>query len=746
MPFVSDAVPKTACNTQALNRLQSLCYEPSIPVESRQKLLAVLNTLQSSNHNTLNTVSLQPNNDGLSNTKQNKDQTSKGIDIHAPLWHRAYAQNDGERRSRAVGFNVAMSPFRNFAKSNSFNKRSLPVLQDHTETFAQMNKVMCQTIRYVESVSELEFDINDVKEYDNSIMVDKERLFMSVCCSIFSNFSLTTTLSLDISKLTNFLIDIFNYYSEEHYFHTALHAADSLQMLSLFFREPNTNFLFTDEEILLAFLSVLCMDIANPALHSMTLVELNHPLVTVFGNLSVKKQASLIVFLHQLFLDENFFMTMPQSMLYAKNLLQESLNTIVIFTSSRLRSYLMNQLRCVAMLNRVDGESIPYLLSALTHLSVNAFAFRPRRQWVFWGNCLYAEWKREAEERQRHWLGELFPNLNYDPRSAVATLVGYCASTVKPLADVVKSLVPTDLYDNLERNVDRVAVEAEMESTRCVFSIPKETRTWSDNSSSVIEILRKNTAHANSLDRKASKCAILNASPQRSVTYSMERQNSIMQLSCQPSISDIEVDCFRACGSEANPNSVSPTRSEHYFSFLRLYDEFERSGRSSLDFLSKLIFFALQLDPHYIGRYARDAFGDDCTAQQCGEMAVLIRSVEDTPSTAEAIVNSRSRSHGPTSMPDESNNTDGFILLLMNMYIQREEETERLVSSHILQENISEDTECDYKTSPSNILRLSKDNKTQRDSPIRLPDNPITLEVKNSFSIDSLISDLESSN
>ncbi|CCW65828.1 unnamed protein product [Phytomonas sp. EM1] len=701
---VFDTVPNTAPNTHVLNRLQSLCNEPSIPMESRQKLLAILNILQGSSPNTLNTASPQSSNDRFSNTRSISARSSKQVDVHAPLWHKAYAQNNDDQSFRVEGFNLATSRFSNFANPNSHNKRSLPVLQDHTKTFANMNKTLCQTMRYVESISELEFDINDVREYDNSIMVDKERLFLSVCCSIFANFSFTTTLGLDIQNLTNFLINIFNYYSREHYFHTALHAADALQMLSLFFREPNTNFIFTDEEILLAFLSVLCIDIAHPALHSTTLVELNHPLVTVFGSLFVKKQASLLVFLHQLFLDECFFLTSPQSVFHSKSLLQESLNTIVVFTSSKFRPYLLNQLRCVAASNRIDGDSIPYLLSALTHLSFNAFAFRPRKQWLFWSSCLYSEWIREEDERHRHSLNRLFPNLNLDAKSAVSTVVGYCAGTVKVLADALKSLVPTDLYDNLERNIDLAAVEAEIESSQCVFSISQATRPWSDSSASVIEVLRRNTAHANSLDRKASKCAILNASPQRSVMHSMERQNSMTHISSQASMSEVKLDCCQTCGCRATLSSVYPTRSEHYFSFLRLYDEFELSGRSSSDFSGQLIFLALQLDPHYIGRYARDAFGDDCTAQQCVEMAKLIRTVEETPSTAEVIVNRRTGNHRLALALDESNYTDGFLLLLINMYFQREEAADRLVDLHISEENNSEDTSCGCKTTLSHML------------------------------------------
>lgn len=78
-------------------------------------------------------------------------------------------------------------------------------------------------------------------------MVDEERLFLSVCCSVFANFSFTNNLALDLRKLVRFLNGCFRCCSADNAYHNALYAADALQMLSLFFRDPAINFLFTDE-------------------------------------------------------------------------------------------------------------------------------------------------------------------------------------------------------------------------------------------------------------------------------------------------------------------------------------------------------------------------------------------------------------------------------------------------------------------------------------------------------------------
>ncbi|EPY32692.1 cAMP-specific phosphodiesterase [Strigomonas culicis] len=561
--------------------------------------------------------------------------------------------------TRVHEFNICRSPSQHLSASpRTMGKRSAPAIQDPSNTFEKMNRIMMQTLRYIDSVTELEFDIMDIREHDGTIMNDSERLFLSVTCSIFANFSLCTSLNIDLKKLLNFLTGIHTYYQDENPYHNATHAADSLQMLSLLFREPSISFLFTDEEILLSFLCVLSMDVAHAGLTTTSLAALNHPLVAVFGDTATQVHASLLVFLHELFRDENFIFpdvtSNPNSMTI--QLIRESLNAVVLNTVPRGRCFLMARLHKISEEGSVKGEDMMYIMAALAVLAESAFALRPRKQCFGMGSKLLIELQREAKEMTRKNVPSSVQQLSScDPAEFIMET---CRLIVRPIADAVSALITMDLLDNLERNTDADTFASERKLVPPPTQEGRATA-WIDNSSAVIDILKKATTHANSLDRKASKRAILNASPPRtnaaSAAASMDPKAGTASMSlgspiCGNSLVNLGASLSEGDFSHSMRHS---NRAEHYFSFLRLYNQCENEGATSSDFFSRIIFLALQLDPSYVANYAKEKYGADGNAAQCGEMARFIMLNEEVPPPPRASrAACRGRTHSPCPRPD----------------------------------------------------------------------------------------------
>lgn len=601
--------------------------------------------------------------------------------------------------------------------------RRVPVLQSHTDAFETMNCVAMQTLRYVDSVGELEFDITRVIDYDGSIMEDRERLFLSVCCSVFSSFSFCTTLQLDLKKLVSFLREIFSSFSSTCAYHNALHAADSLQMLSLFLREPAVNFLLNDEEMLHALLGILVLDVAHLGMHNSSLAASEHPLVAVFGSMMALEQSSLLVFLHKLLNENNFFLgddepSQAQGATSRMQRTRETLCNLVVYTSMQWRPHLMRELSHIHVKQSVQCSDVPGLLTALLVLSSNSFALRQRRQYVTLGGWFVKEMMVEVGEMKRRQVPCLLSDL--ETTDAGVILTEYCTVIVKTLADAVRALVPTDLYDNLERNVYHAISAEDVESLTSSSSAAKiKDVTWSDNSSSIIYELKKAVTHANSLDRKASKCAILNASPMRSacpsspVTPEWRSSLAPSHLSHSLILNVNDTSQFEVFAQETDIKSVAslhshqPNRAEHYFSFLRLYDKCERESLSFEEFSGQLIFLALQLDPSYIASYARELLSTDCCSDACSSVAITILQNEEPPSTSEVVA---SRHVGSAlqnaSTSSDTANTDGFILFLMNMYCRVDDLLVRATDTCVNALNETADTNMEDEAESSTSTQV----------------------------------------
>ncbi|GET85606.1 camp-specific phosphodiesterase, putative [Leishmania tarentolae] len=660
------------------------------------------------------------------------------ISGRAPLRFSCYSSES--THTRAKHFDIASSrlpgPFV-MSSSKTFIGRTAPALQNPKEVFGELNAISFQTLRYIDEVEQIEFDVTNVREHDGSIMEDKERLFLSVCCSVFANFSFFRSLCINAEKFFHFLRKLFTCYPVDNAYHNATHAADALQMMSLFFREPSVNFLFSDEEIAICFLSVLAVDVAHPGASDALLVALDHPLAAVFGDVAIAEHASLLVFTSMLVLEDNFFFPTPDEAVSvdSAHLVKETLYDVVLNATLRNRPSLLSALRDIETSGRITDADAPKLMAALLVMACNSFAFRSQAQCCLMGAWFLSELHREECEMERHGIRVTLPHVAGADCGAV--LSDYINVVVKPVTAAIRALVPTDLKDRLEWNADLVNAAASTGGRACKVVVESSLSPWITSSLSVMEILKKVATHANSVDRKASKCAILNASPLRSQgpVRGMMRtdsfsSNSSMSGSMRAAKREEEtINCPQLsltpqlCSVAGSP-TARPGRSEHYFSFLRLYDKCERAGESAKDFVGQLIFLALQLDLHYIAAYARKKYGDDCCGAECAEMGLLINKMEEAPSTAEVIASRPPGGSFSSRVADESDHTDGFILFLMDMYCSREAALAEMESVVPVTDNVK-------TPPPAEPIAPKATPQYQQKSPIRMP---VNTESKNTGS------------
>lgn len=589
--------------------------------------------------------------------------------------------------------------------SQIFN-RGTPATQNPTESFDAMNKLTMFSLSYV-NVPELEFDIDRVKEMDGSLMEPSERLFLSVCCSIFANF--TFVREVDLGKLVKFFSSLYEMYVKTNPFHNFLHAADSLQMLSLFFRDPCVNFCFTDEEILLSFLSVLALDVVHIGIHNSSLAAMDHNIVKIFGPETTVEHCSLLVFFRVLFSDENFFMLpmFPEAGVHTCSLtalIREKISSIVFHTAVSQRPALLHVLDCIGAAGTILHRDVLPLLSALVVLGTNGFMFRQRAECLRFAYSLRLEFLRESQEMASRKLFFFIPSTLLN--NLAFFVADYGLAVVKTIVDSAWSLVPVDLRDNFLRNCE-VANGEELEqmikskrsmsnckegssnigggaSSICIsFSpFPTSTSPWDDNMTKVVEILQNASAFANSVNRKVSKMAILNATPPRrcstmdiSFAFSnagddrhSEGENSMVVGGGGPSgiLEDNQSSFFSSCG----PRVCKP---EHCFLFLQLYDRYEMEDKSLKEFVGQLVFLATQLDPAYLSTESRSLFLDKDNPESAKYVALgmYILANEEAPSTAEHLVGGRSRPSTPLQQ------TNSLVLQLLDMYSRRETRRKR---------------------------------------------------------------------
>ncbi|KPA73160.1 putative cAMP-specific phosphodiesterase [Leptomonas pyrrhocoris] len=703
--------------------LAAVKNDPALPVQLKEKIATAMGRLRET----------QPPTDPPSPHRVTVKSSAHHYFEHfvsgnAPL-HFCFSGNPAGRM-RAKHFDIASSKLPGallLSTHSTVMQRDTPALQNPKEVFDELNRIAMQTLRYIEEVEEMEFDVTNLREHDGSVMEDSERLFLSVCCSVFANFSFFTTLHINAGKFFHFLGELFTYYPTDNRYHNSTHAADALQMMSLFFREPSVNFLFTDEEIATCFLAVLSVDVAHPGATDALLVALDHPLASVFGDAAIAEHASLLVMTSILMRDDNFFLLHDDpNPIDGAHLVKEALYDVVMNATPRCRPALMTALHKTAQSDHITDADTPKLMAALLIMASNSFAFRTQAQFCRMGAWLLSEYHREECEAQRHSIPATTPHIK--SAEVFTVLVDYINVMLRPIMTAALALVPIDLRDRLEANID---VRGAATGERFIGPLVESSSTlWSTSSVSVMEILKKVAAHANSVDRKASRGAILNASPARTsgtVPWMMRADSFSSISSASESMNvtkrdePVPLQTSQSLTSQLFPSGSSTAprlgRSEHYFSFLRLYDKCERAGDSAKSFMGQLLFLALQLDPRYIAAYARKAYGEDCSGSDCAEMGLLIAGTEEAPSSAEVIASRVPGGSFSTRAADEVDHTDGFVLFLMEMYSSREEALNAM--EH---ESVTDDG-TQGAASTTERITFEAVPPCQRNSPIRLPVN-----------------------
>lgn len=538
-------------------------------------------------------------------------------------------------------------------------KRANPATIVPTDAFAEMNEIMTYSLCYV-NVDEIEFDIFSVKENDGSLMEMDERRFLSVCSSVFANFSFVNY--LDLPKLMRFLSSIYGLYVPSNPFRNATHAADSLQLLSLIFRDPSVNYFFMDEEILFCFLSVLALNISHQGVHNGSLSAMNHNMVQVFGPSVTVESCSLIVFFHELFHEENYFVEPffhgnPQVVMAS---IRETISATVNGTSVSNRCALTHALERIARSGVVRQNDMSYLTSALTLLAINGFAFRGHTQCFRLGKALRNEFCREVEVMER--LNLPFFLSKESLGSVTGFIADYCTIVVNSIVELAHALVPVDLVGNFRKNMEMTVNEEAISLNELCLEIDAWAP-WEEKTASVISVLHNASTFGQSLNRQVSKMAILNASSPRKhsiMDYSLrnspvERRSEVDFGSTTP----LEESSLSTFSASPSPGVCKP---EHAFLLLKLYDKFEWEGRTMDQFLNQLIFLALQLDPGYISQEARQKYTDSKGSPKCVEMARYIMQNEEAPLNALQIIQ--------CARPVTSK-TDSFILQLIEMYKNR---------------------------------------------------------------------------
>eukprot|EP00796_Vickermania_ingenoplastis_P010661 gene10661-7407_t len=625
VPSESMAQPSSFTSRFVLDELSSICDDISTSSSVKRRLKSVMARLQEESHSMGSFASTHSPRHHGSRLQAAFNEVLNGECL---MRQRTY---QGSNTKARMMMDIAAPPHSNSTTgSPRVFKRTNPATQPPGETFSEMNEIMMYSLCLV-NVAEIEFDIHNC----------------------FSNFAFVKF--LDLNKLMKYLSSIYNLYTASNPYRNYLHAADSLQMLSLFFRDPAVNFLFTDEEILLCFLSVLALDVSHIGLHNNSLAAIEHNLVKVFGPSQTTEHAAALVFLHELFHEGNFFLAplYKDSSAKVTSIVRESITATVLGTANCRRAFLLYELERIGASGAVRHCDIPQLMIALVILASNGFVFRQRAQCFRFGHAFRSELLREANEMAQRKLDFFIP---MDCLENVSTLIAdYCAAVVKSVVDSIRALVPVDLHDNFIRNCEvPPSEEAEALSQQAGVS---PYSPWVDDSEDVTEILLNYSTFAHSMNREVSKMAILNASPPRNFSVFESHRP------CSPVEARSESD---AGGLDDSQNSFGEShycKTEHCFLFLQLYNNYEMEGKTLEEFLGQLVFLAMQLDPYYLSLEARNLFIKPDSADYVG-LGKYIMENEEAPPTAERLVNRNG-------VQTPGCKTDGFLLQLMEMYDRR---------------------------------------------------------------------------
>jgi hypothetical protein len=275
----------------------------------------------------------------------------------------------------------------------------------------------------------------------------------------------------------------------------------------------------------------------------------------------------------------------------------------------------------------IRTQHLHQVLAGVLHLCRFPHALQPVASHIEGVVRFMTECERQGnEETRRMQAVSVLCVENTPPKVVNESQLSLIRDVMLPLAALLSNHIPGSWIANLRANLE--LHEAQLAGTRPPVDFEtSDTDRWMDSTHPAIVAIRKIVRLAESLDRRASKAAIMNATPQRKMTQSLEVASAF-------------------------------SRFDHYYSFLRMFATFWQEKRPFEDFAGNLVFLAVQLDLTYIGQWAFAAKAEH-SVETCREVGARIVEFEVAPCTSEVIASPSKRS---------KDSTDPFIVQLLAMY------------------------------------------------------------------------------
>jgi hypothetical protein len=510
--------------------------------------------------------------------------------------------------------------------------RDTHVFEDPQQNFEALNNCAMQSLVLIPNISDAALDIRQLPDFTGQPLTDPRRIFFSVAANVFAPYSLLSTLEIDMPRFYRFLLVIYENTSVTNPYHNVLHAAEVLHCVHCFLSNDEISENFSDVELLALLLCALCIDVGHFGVTNVFLTRINHPLVQIFGFGFAQEAASVSFVMHTLTQDDtNFFPNQVEMIDVLNDRLmklhfQELFTQIFMGSAAHNHCAVLREIAEYVVNGVVRTQHIHKILIGILHLCRFPHAMQPVARNMAGVVRFLTECQRQGDEEQRRML-LVSPLCDEGAAAQMADAQrSLIADIMLPLAQRLSLLIPRAWLTNMQANLEVYSAAAGGKRPPLDFDAEEFTR-WADATHPVIVSIRKIVRLAESLDRRASKAAIMNATPQRKMTQSLEVATAF-------------------------------SRVDHYYSFLRMFATFYQESRSFEDFAGNLVFLAHQLDPLYIGQYAVSGKTEP-SVETCREVAITIVETEAAPSTSEVIASPSKRA---------KSSSDPFVLQLLAMY------------------------------------------------------------------------------
>ena len=488
----------------------------------------------------------------------------------------------------------------------------------HTDVFAADPDVFIDECSSAASAPLIPLDVSDLSLDLLAIDGEEPDILRSVAVHVFAQYNCMRPHLVDTSAFLAFVDAVSRYNNVTNPHRNGVHTAETLLGVHQYLRQPDVANNFTDGEITTLLIAALCFNLGYLGVTNEFLLQLNHPLARVFSIVNTSESVATMIGL-QLLDQYNFLAkTCGTADMYWLGILE---GVADLLSSSSPREHQQQLRHAVAMTERgfVSDAEVPLLLSCVLRAAAMRFCCMPKQQHIRHA----ALWVNEAFKQS-----ECERILGFDPSArqwtddtAWASVQAFVTIVAAPYFEALRDFFPETWGQNL---TDVAAlygtVDSPIANTKASFadggrplSVTVDTGVpeWSDQSSLALTVLS-----------------------------SIIPQHLLMTST--------------SAGGGRN-------RTDHYFSFLQLYDASEGDVRRRGDFGGNLVQLAMRLDPLYIGEYA-SALIDEEDFSTYADAAAIITRTEATPDPATVLSPARRQ---------QSQSSDPFIVLLLRMMAER---------------------------------------------------------------------------